>query len=1046
MANQPEIDEAKRRELFTGHLTALFPEYAWQITEFAVGAEEQVDISPGTGEESVTGRIDTRKGALLIEYKRDLSKRSQRDKAEDQLKGYIAGIINNEGPGSISKCLASDIERWREYDFSVTDDAEPGSLEADDIELSLVGTDEFTPSEADEFPETVQRLVFEDVPVVATGPLLAQKFGLDSERYLDFRSDLDAAWESTRESSQAQLGLKLWSEYVENCFEEETDPDEETYLDHVYLVILARLIAGSAIASPAEQAQDDFPQRCVTGEFFEGGVHRVDRFVEEDFFRWAKAPEVLDDLESALDDLHLDLQRLDFRAAKKHDLLQELYQQIMPPERQAEYGGVFTPTALVQAIVNELQNVGEEGVKVLDPACGTGSFLRAVVERKLDTLGDEVDPQDALESVLADVTGLDVNPVSVIIAKTTLMLTLSDLLHNSDRPVEIPVYLCDSLFLPDEFVQEDAEEVTVSFDDTDLTFPSELFAEGTSAFDTLVHSADQLASQIDEGYLDTSEAETLATEKAREVGEDLDFTDSQSEALEASTTELVHELYDRIQSEWNNVWAFVLENTYRPAMLEARFDVIVSNPPWLAMSSFPAARYREQLEELIESYQLTPEGESKHHIEIATVFAIHCVTHYLSEDAGDFAFVLPRVILNGDQHDPFRRSEFAEEAPFQARRFWDLEDVDGLFKRPACVLFGQCDWANAGLPEELLRAVFTGDRYTLHGQDGDPLILSTLGPKSAYDTEEEELDERTYYLDRFREGADLMPKQAVMVDILGKEDATIVSIETAEIERENPNAKIEMYFEGVIERDYLFSTLQSKAVMPFVYGDFTTAALPVEVAGGSYHVVTASEMVQKGDVKAKEWFEKVNKELEEERDKTLVSWLGRRNKLTNQSAESCEHAVVYGAGGKNIAAAVVDTSQATHPFINDQTLYMWEAEDEAEAWYVCGMLNSDPLNEAIKSKQAKGDFGEQHIHKLPLRLIPRFDPSDSDHQKVVDEAQRLAEKAIDLCEDNPEYLDQLEYLPSRRRSFDEEISEYMEDLNTTAANILGVGDGDAANP
>jgi hypothetical protein len=44
---------------------------------------------------------------------------------------------------------------------------------------------------------------------------------------------------------------------------------------------------------------------------------------------------------------------------------------------------------------------------------------------------------------------------------------------------------------------------------------------------------------------------------------------------------------------------------------------------------------------------------------------------------------------------------------------------------------------------------------------------------------------------------------------------------------------------------------------------------------------------------------------------------------------------------------------------------------------------------ACLNKQARGLFGEQHIHKLPLYLTPRFDPGIPEHMKISNEAKKL---------------------------------------------------------
>ena len=96
------------------------------------------------------------------------------------------------------------------------------------------------------------------------------------------------------------------------------------------------------------------------------------------------------------------------------------------------------------------------------------------------------------------------------------------------------------------------------------------------------------------------------------------------------------------------------------------------------------------------------------------------------------------------------------------------------------------------------------------------------------------------------------------------------------------------------------------------------------------------------------------------------------------------------AGGKNPCSAYVKGSQI--PCANtiiDQTLYWSVVDSEDEAIYITALMNSPALAEVIKEHQPRGAFGERHIHKLPYERTPAYDPSEEQHQAVVDAAKAL---------------------------------------------------------
>ena len=1038
------LKETARRELFIAHIISLFPKYAWQIQEYALGAEKRVRIPSLENEDVIVGKIDTKKGSLIIEYKACIRTRTEQEKAEDQLRKYIAGIANKEGKEAVTKSISTDIINWYEYKIRIRPNAKPKEISVDDITLYEKRSYTFSSNAPKEFVETVERLIFEEVPIVATAKIILNEFGLNSKTYEDFQNELRQVWHKHKNQSEVKLGLNLWSTFIENCFDQSANPDEENYLDHAYLVILSRLIAGYAISTAEEQAEPDFSLYCINGDFFQSGNHRVRNFVEDDFFRWIKDDRILAQIEPALKSLQRKLEWLDFRSAKKMGLLAELYAEIMPPEQKAEYGEVYTPSWLVDRIVDNLKDVEKEKIRFLDPACGTGSFLRSVIAKKTEYLSGKYPKSKVLEIVLNEICGLDINPISIIIAKTTVMLALSELLKDSEYPVELPIYLCDSLFLPKMNISSTADITTIVLDSEEIKLPTRILAGETTLFDQLIQIAGSLAKDVVLSTISEKTGKEALESRVREKLSEQGYAGEEQEKSVNGLRKIYDVLLDRIAKRRNNIWVFVLKNTYRPSMLLGKFNIIGSNPPWLAMSAFPSAKYKRELESLIGNYHLTPEGPSKHHIEISTVFATYCANAYL-RNKSHFAYVLPRVILNGFQHEPLRRSSFLSKAPLSINCFWDLIDVAPLFKRPACVVFGNKEPKANGFPKTMPCLRFEGDPFDSLKYEKKELTLTTLGNKSSYSySKKVQYKEYTKYKNGFKQGADIMPRRAMIVDILNNIHAPILSIATSRSEIENRQNKDpfdKIVLRGNIERQYVFSTIKSDAVLPFVVGEPVYAALPVKAEKKAYEILGISELAKIGHDYAKIWFQKVNKTLSDLSGKELISWLARRNKLTDQSPEPCEFYVLYGAGGSNVTSAIIDTTTTRFPFINDQTLYAWRAPSKYEAWYVTGMLNSSPINEAIKSKQPLGAFGEQHVHQLPLSLIPDFNPEIPEHIRLAKEAQRIHEIAQALVQEDSSLLDSSKALSSRRKCFTTKLEHEFEKLNFLAESILGVANG-----
>jgi type II restriction/modification system DNA methylase subunit YeeA len=87
------------------------------------------------------------------------------------------------------------------------------------------------------------------------------------------------------------------------------------------------------------------------------------------------------------------------------------------------------------------------GLRILDPACGSGTFLILYISR-LRRYAEEHFLLDALLNyVLDNVVGYDLNPLAVLTARTNYLLAIADLLAYARGSIEIPVYLADSIMI-----------------------------------------------------------------------------------------------------------------------------------------------------------------------------------------------------------------------------------------------------------------------------------------------------------------------------------------------------------------------------------------------------------------------------------------------------------------------------------------------------------------------------------------------------------------------------------------------------------------------
>ncbi|MEM0444236.1 MAG: N-6 DNA methylase, partial [Candidatus Caldarchaeum sp.] len=208
--------------------------------------------------------------------------------------------------------------------------------------------------------------------------------------------------------------------------------------------------------------------REVLMELEEGGVFskllNIVNFVEGDYFSW-----YLDVLDRDLGDAVAEVARRlgDYEPATPHlepettrDLLKRLYQSLIPRDVRHKLGEFYTPDWLAELLLNEMgltvdrfEAMGSENplrpleLRVLDPACGSGTFLILYLKRLREYAENHYLTDQLVNYVLANVVGYDLNPLAVLAARTNYLLAVGDLLVYVKGSVEIPVYLADSILV-----------------------------------------------------------------------------------------------------------------------------------------------------------------------------------------------------------------------------------------------------------------------------------------------------------------------------------------------------------------------------------------------------------------------------------------------------------------------------------------------------------------------------------------------------------------------------------------------------------------------
>lgn len=137
--------------------------------------------------------------------------------------------------------------------------------------------------------------------------------------------------------------------------------------------------------------------------------------------------------------MHLDFKAYDF-AHIPIETLSVVYQQFLHAEGTGRRSGAYyTPLHLVNFVLDELdaKKPLEEGMKVLDAACGSGAFLvqcyRRLIERKLRSEPRaHLQPKQLRELLKDHIYGMDIDEEACGITELSLIITLLDYVEPPD--------------------------------------------------------------------------------------------------------------------------------------------------------------------------------------------------------------------------------------------------------------------------------------------------------------------------------------------------------------------------------------------------------------------------------------------------------------------------------------------------------------------------------------------------------------------------------------------------------------------------------------
>jgi SAM-dependent methyltransferase len=906
-------------------------------------------------------RIDIETGFTVIETKRNLRHENIRVEAEEQLAGYVRDRATQLGQRYVG--ILTDGADWRLYHLS-SDDA-----------LHEVSRFELSPTTPDHEALTIwlEGALATVKAIKPTPREIERRLGaVSSAHALDY-ADLAALYAEHRENATVKLKRELWARLLRTAFGASFDDDDRLFVEHSLLVAIAEVIAHAVVGlNPTTLA----PATVLSGQqFAQAGISGV---VEEDFFDWViEVPGG----ERFVRSLARRLMRFSWGDVE-HDVMKVLYESVIDTDQRHRLGEYYTPDWLAERLVAEVVDAPLEQ-RVLDPACGSGTFLFHAVRHYLGAADEAyIGAADAITGATRHVLGIDVHPLAVTFARVTYLLAIGlDLLQAPERPnFHVPVFLGDSLqWRTPEANLWTKEGLTITVDDgaqlwdSDLHFPSRLL-DDAGQFDRLV---DNLADRAADRTPGSRPPSLAATFTRFGIHED-------DQAAIAETFATMCRLHDDGR---DHVWAYYVRNLARPVWLnrpENHVDRLVGNPPWLAYR-FMTADMQATFRQMSEERGLWAGASVATHQDLSGLFLIRAVELYL-KTGGRFGFVMPLATLSRGQFAGFRTGHYNTSVGEVAIAFdapWDLHKVKpNLFRVPPSVILGEKTSTARALPGEAEHwsGRVSGRNISWEQASGE-LSQAAAGVHVARDAPS------SLYHSRFSQGASLVPRMLLIVEPAPSSPIGVAAgrraIRSARSANEKPPWKHMPALDGSVESEFVRPVHVGATILPFRTLDPLLGVIPRD-KDGLMSVEDSRLDLYPG---LASWWRDATSLWEEHKAGNHLAFneqVNFRNKLSMQFP-TAPHRVVYTKGGQYLAAAHLDNPQ----IVVDHTLYWATVSGPEEARYLMAVLNSSAITKLVAPLQARGEHNPRHFDKYIWRLpIPLYDTNDERHQQLVELARR----------------------------------------------------------
>jgi hypothetical protein len=658
----------------------------------------------------------------------------------------------------------------------------------------------------------------------------------------------------------------------------------------------------------------------------------------------------------------------------ERDFIKIIFENIFNSKIRHSMGEFYTPDWLVDYVIGNLVSDVEnpQDKKLLDPTCGSGSFIVDWILRykKINS------------KIVEHVFGIDLNPVSVLAAKTNILLTSKSLI-DKEKPFILPIFEGDVINNGDEPVglyRYINLHTSIIISNTEIELSS-----NNMSYEQIIHVYLALKNELSPDNLSDDEERLFNTLKK------YNFSNSEKEKLLSLL-----------------VIKFV-----------GNFDLVVGNPPWVNWEYLPK-EYRDKHVRIWQDYGLFDlKGMNKTFIkeDISALLTYAVVDKYLKLN-GKLGFVLKETLFKSSkQAEGFRKFFIKKNSvPLKVLRVYDLTKIKpfpGVNNRTSILYLTKGKKTEYPVPYivwEPSKKISINSHAEFNDVLKDITIKEFIAKPSDIKNQNsgwitlpqkyckivDKLLGKSYY--KARTGVFTGGANAVFwVNIL-ESTSDYVKIQN---ETKKAKKKVEECI-CKIEKDYVYPLLTGSELFFWDYQYSKYIICPHSAETKIYPI--SINKIKKSTPETFKYLNKFKDFLQNR--KGFAGW--ERHILENDF-----HAIQrigeytferYKVGWRYISrrfiVCVIDIANDKHVgskiiIPNEKIIYVG-LSDKGEAYYLCGILSSDFIRMTVESFMVETQIGPHVLDKLN---IPKFDPHNPLHREissVCEEGHQLENKTACL--------------------------------------------------